>query len=87
MGKKRSVLYVAGIFIAFSCIVFWNGFMRGSDFSWTVQQDGYWDAVVEMVLAYWIYLMIWCSKFRNDKKIVMSVVVFLILSFLINTYS
>ena len=82
MGKKRSVLYVAGIFIAFSCIVFWNGFMRGSDFSWTVQQDGYWDAVVEMVLAYWIYLMIWCSKFRNDKKIVMSVVVFLILSFL-----
>ena len=83
MSKKRIIQVIFIILVLFSCIVFWNGFMRGSDFSWTVQQDGYWNAVFEMCIIYWLFFMIWCSRFKtNTSKIVLSGGVILVFAFL-----
>lgn len=83
MNKKKNILCVFGVLVFLACIVFWNGFMRKSDFSWTVQQDGYWNAVFEMCIAYWIFLMIWCLQFKtNVFRIVLTVGAILVFAFL-----
>ncbi len=64
------------------CILFWEGFMRGSDFSWTVQQPDYWNAVVEMLLVFWVYVI--CLTLPVNKAIYRYIGI--ILSFLVLMY-
>lgn len=83
MRKKTYKIYSFAILVIFSCIIFWNGFMRGSDFAWTVQQDRYWNTVLEMLLVYWLYLTVLLIPVnKNLWRYIWLVSVFLTLSFL-----
>ena len=67
--EKRTRNFI-GIFLVFllvgiSCYLFWTQFMRKSDFAWTVSQNGYWDAVVEMGIAFWLYSMLFLFRFSR----------------------
>lgn len=81
---KEKIFPIAIIcLILVSCYTFWFGFMRGSDFSWTVQQDGYWNAVLEMGIAFWLFFVVIKSDYFKVKyKIGLSVIIYLIFAFL-----
>ena len=83
MKKKKISICCLLVLIICACLVFWKGFMRGSDVAWTVQQNGYWDAVLEMALIFWINFIIFTRDFsKKAYKYILLSAVFLVFSFL-----
>lgn len=63
---KGIAVFIINVFFFIFFMFFWNRFMRSSDFAWTVQQAGYWDAIVEMLGVFMLYFFTlknnFCSK-------------------------
>ena len=72
--RDTVLLLICGI----SLYIFWTRFMRGSAFKWTVEQPGYWNAVMEMAAAFAIYITILrLENIENHKKVIGCVIVLL----------
>lgn len=62
--------------------LFWNGFMRNSDFKWTVEQMDYWSAIVELVIMATIFSFIILQKITGQAKIILLTLSVAIFAFL-----
>lgn len=63
--KRKIALLLTFFLVSISCYFFWTQFMRKSDFAWTVSQNEYWDAVIEMLFAFWLYSILFLFRFSH----------------------
>ena len=80
--KKKVCSIFQFIIVLITCFIFWKGFMRSSDFKWTVEQTKYWDAIIETLIIFWSVLMIVFMNVEKKIKIVCLVCDVLLFSFL-----
>lgn len=66
-AKQKIQIIFAVILVIVACYTFWHGFMLKSDFASIVQGQIYWNAVMEMGIAFWIYVMLLLVPF--EKKV------------------